>query len=194
MQRELPSSSHYAPKSRRNQVSPSCRRPHPGRRLFRRRGLGFRELRVGRSGGCAQGSADLMLRMVAENPTWGAPRIHGELRSNGAIRISTVPTEIRSDRSTLPKPAMCQGPQHRDDDTCRVCTLDQHIGVRIPGGQPKFNNLRVIPANSQPDKGNWLDSFVKPYLYTASLNFVIVESAAWLLFLFYCTNQRTARS
>jgi len=28
----------------------------------------------------------------------------------------------------------------------------------------------VIPANSQPDKGNWLGSFVTPYLYAASLN------------------------
>ena len=52
-------------------------------------------------------------------------------------------------------------------------SLDQHNRGSNPlGGQPIFNNLtyELLPANPQPDKGNWLGSFVTPYLYTASLN------------------------
>ena len=44
---------------------------------------------------------DLIFRMVAENPTWGAPRIHGELRVfRNRILIARLPKAAHSRRPT----------------------------------------------------------------------------------------------
>jgi hypothetical protein len=46
-------------------------------------GLDLATAKGGRKKTNQQGSRELIFRMVAENPTWGAPRIHGELLKLG---------------------------------------------------------------------------------------------------------------
>src|ERR1700740_315928 len=52
--------------------------------LSRERGCRAGSNRTGRRAPSANGynSFDLVFALVAENPTWGAPRIHGELLTN----------------------------------------------------------------------------------------------------------------
>ena len=42
---------------------------------------------------------ELIFRMVAENPTWGAPRIHGELKMLGFEDLGTNRAELDAEGS-----------------------------------------------------------------------------------------------
>ena len=48
---------------------------------------------------------DLIFRMVAENPTWGAPRIHGELKMLGFDISEPNSTELDEESPRTPEPA-----------------------------------------------------------------------------------------
>jgi len=58
----------------------------------------FQSPEAGRKETNAEGVRELIFRMVVENPTWGAPRIHGELRMLG-FELSEEPSPIGMKRA-----------------------------------------------------------------------------------------------
>jgi len=107
---------------------------------------------------------ELVFRMVAENPTWGAPRIHGELLKLGfdisertvsrwVKRANHNPDPARRSLSVLREPSQnnsCNGFLRRADFDLRVlccCFAISHDGRKIlhcnVSCQP--NALRIVP-------------------------------------------------
>src|ERR1035437_10011429 len=88
---------------------------------------------------------DLIFRMAAENPTWGAPRIHGELRMLGfAISERTVSRWVRrAPRKTFWKLFDAKLYNPGDDHSPRISEIEEH-NVCEATGPDRIDTTDVI--------------------------------------------------